>query len=264
VSNKPGTRKAQEHNAAAPKNSNAVEVGNGATRYDWSIAFSRMCLRKEYPAIAIAAAMRLVEELPRRCGQCAPLRDDIAAELGRDIRTIDRGYKVLEDDGWIRRQRGGRDDPVTITLLIPAEDADIHRFGNKSGVGKRDMQVSHLEPVHMRHKTGSYATQNGSIRDTQGVASKEQIQKEQSAASPRATGLADREENAFRELIELRPLSDPSQEPTARAAYGALLKTTSIDDIIDEACTFEKRPEDCISFLAYLAANKPSLTLASS
>ena len=84
-----------------------------------------------------------------------------------------------------------------------------------------------------------------------------------SAASPRAAELADREEQAFRELIELRPLSDPSQEPAARAAYGALLKTTRIDDIIDEACSFEKRPEDCVNFLAYLASNKP-LTAASS
>ena len=116
----------------------------------------------------------------------------MAAELGRDIRTIDRGYKVLEDDGWIRRQRGGRDEPVTITLSIPAENADIHRFGNKSGVGKRDIQVSRLEAVHTRHKTGSYATQNGSIRDTQHVASKEQeVQEEQSAAPPRAPEFVD-------------------------------------------------------------------------
>ena len=61
----------------------------------------------------------------------------------------------------------------------------------------------------------------------------------------------------------MRPLSYPSQEPTARAAYGALLKTTSIDDILDEACTYEKRPEDCVNFLAYCASNK-SLTAASS
>jgi hypothetical protein len=103
-----------------------------------------------------------------------------------------------------------------------------------------------------------------SIPDTQAVTTKEQRNRDRSAASPRATGLADREEQAFRELIELRPLSDPSQEPTARAAYGALIKTTSIDDIIDEACTFEKRPEDCVNFLAYLASNKPRLTLGSS
>jgi hypothetical protein len=168
-----------------------VEVGNGATRYDWSIAFTPMCMRKEYPAIAIATAMRLVEELPRKRGQCDPLRDDMAVELGRDIRTIDRGYQVLEADGWITRHRAGR--RTVITFLIPSVDADIHRFGNKSGVGSRDIQVSRQDDDVTRHKTGSDATQNASSRDIYVSRTKEQeVQKEQSAASPRASEYADR------------------------------------------------------------------------
>jgi hypothetical protein len=138
MSIKPGERKAQEPNAATPKNSGAVGVGNGVTRYDWSVAFTRMCLRQDFSRIGIVAAMRLVEELPRKQGQCQPGRDVIADELGRSERHLDRGYAILEHNGWIRRQRGGPDDDVTFTLLIPAENADIHRFGNKSGVGIRD------------------------------------------------------------------------------------------------------------------------------
>jgi hypothetical protein len=267
MTNKPGPRRAQEPSDSTSQNFDAVEVGDGATRYDWSMAFTRMCLRKGYPARTIAAAMRLVEELPRRQGQCDPLREDMADELGVSNRTIDRGYEDLEADGWISRQRtgrGSRNDAVIITLMIPSEDADIHRFGNKSGVGIRDTRVSRDEPVHTRHKTGDHATQNGSIRDTQDVASKEQIQKEQSAAPPRAPEYADRESQAFQELIELRPLTHPSQEPAARAAFGALIKTARIEDILDDACGLDERmPKDCVNYLASLTSNNP-ITAASS
>jgi hypothetical protein len=164
VSDKPRARATQASSVNTPQNS--VEVGHGATRYDWQIAFTRISARNEYPTIANLLAMRLVEELPRRQGQCAPRREDMAAELGRDIRTIDRGYKVLEAGGWINRKRGGRYDAVTITLMIPSEGADIHRFGSKKPVGIHDTQVSHMNGSHTRHETAPYATSNASIRDT--------------------------------------------------------------------------------------------------
>jgi hypothetical protein len=132
MTNKPAERRAQEPSDNTSQNP-AVEVGDGATRYDWSIAFSRMCMRKEYPAIAIAAAMRLVEYPARGTGQCDAKRITIANELGVSERHLNRGLKVLKDDGWIRLQRGGPEDPVTITLLIPAEDVDIHHFGANRG-----------------------------------------------------------------------------------------------------------------------------------
>ncbi|MBR1298558.1 hypothetical protein [Bradyrhizobium sp. AUGA SZCCT0042] len=218
------TPDAQEGTATAA----SIEVGNGATRYDWSIAFTRICMRKEYPAIAIAAAMRLVEELPRKQGKCAPHRDDMAAELGRDIRTMDRGYKVLEADGWITRKKGGRNDPVTITLLIPPEDADIHRFGNKAGVGKRDTSMSHLEVVQTRHETAPSATSNGFKRDIQRVASKEQEeQKEQSEAQPpRACVLAD------------RPVSSPVTELDGESASAVAGLS-----VIDYQCLWREHPK---------------------
>jgi hypothetical protein len=189
----------------------------------------------------------------------------MAAELGQSKRQIDRGFQFLETKGWISRKRGGPDDKVNITLLIPAADAELHHFGAKKIDAIRANKVAHINGSHTRQNRASYAPEKGVIRAIQCGASKEQVEQiEQGAASPRASGLVDREEQAFRELIELRPLSDPSQEPAARAAYGALLKTTRIDDIIDEACSFEKRPEDCVSFLAYLASNKPGVSLGSS
>lgn len=164
---------------------------------------SRISARNEYPTIANLLAMRLVEELPRRQGQCAPRREDMAAELGRDIRTIDRGYKVLEAGGWINRKRGGRYDAVTITLMIPSEGADIHRFGSKKPVGIHDTQVSHMNGSHTRHETAPYATSNASIRDTCVSRHKvQEVQKEQSAASPRASEYADREEETFEQQLD--------------------------------------------------------------
>ena len=163
--------------------SEAIEVGNGATRYDWSVAFSRMCMRREYPACAIAAAMRLAECVPRGGGEFQIHRRTMAAELGVSERTIDRAYQPLRDDGWITTTRGGRDDPVTITLMIPPIDAAIHRFGVKKPDAIRDSMLARLDESHTRQKPGSYATQNGVIRDTQCGASNEQVeQKEEEQA----------------------------------------------------------------------------------
>lgn len=264
MSNKPAPRRAQEPSDNISQNPNAVEVGNGATRYDWSIAFNRICMREKYPAIAIAVAMRLVEFLARGTGQCNPGRDTMANELGRSVRQIDRAYEFLETHGWIGRKRGGPHDPVTFTLLIPPDDADIHHFGAKKIDALQDTAMSRKNDLVTGHKTRSYGTQNGVLRDTQYVPSKEQVEQiEQSAAPPRAPEYADRESEAFQDLLEVRPLKDPSQEPAARAVYGALRKTTCIKDILDKACSFEKLPEDCVGFLAYLASNKP-ITAASS
>jgi hypothetical protein len=85
----------------------------------------------KYPAIAIAAAMRLVEFLPRRDGECDPHRKTMAAELGQCERQISRGYAVLEADGWIMRRRGGH-DAVIITLMIPPDDATRNNSGRSS------------------------------------------------------------------------------------------------------------------------------------
>jgi hypothetical protein len=263
--NKPAAPRAQEPSDSTSQNPDVVEVGNGATRYDWSIAFSRMCMRKEYPAIAIAAAMRLVEYLARGTGQCDAKRITIANELGVSERHLNRGLKVLKDDGWIRLQRGGPEDPVTITLLIPAEDADIHHFGAKKIDGIQDNMMSRMNGSHTGQKWGSYRTETGVLQDTQCVPSKEQVEQiEQSAASPRAPEFADRESQAFEELLELRPLKHPSQKPAARAAFGALIKTARIDDILDDACGLDERvPKDCVNYLASLTSNNP-ITAASS
>jgi hypothetical protein len=47
----------------------------------------------------------------------------------------------------------------------------------------------------------------------------------------------------------------------AADTIGLVQKELSV--ILDEACSVEKRPEDCVNFLAYLG-NKSCLTLASS
>jgi hypothetical protein len=71
---------------------------------------------------------------------------------------------------------------------------------------------------------------------------------EPGAPSSRAPGLADREEEAFQELIELRP-THPNQLERARAAFGALSKTMRINDILDEAICIDGKPTDAVHFL---------------
>jgi hypothetical protein len=211
MTNKPAERRAQEPSDNTSQNP-AVEVGDGATRYDWSIAFSRMCMRKEYPAIAIAAAMRLVEYPARGTGQCDAKRITIANELGVSERHLNRGLKVLKDDGWIRLQRGGPEDPVTITLLIPAEDVDIHHFGAKKIDGIQDTMMSRMAVSLTGQKRASYRTQTGVLQDTQCVPSKEQVEQiEQSAASPRAP-----------EYVDIDGPVIPASISRARAGNGAL------------------------------------------
>jgi hypothetical protein len=177
----------------------AVEVGKGGvTRYDWSVAFSRMCLRSlplKNRDVAMAAAMRVVEYPGKGAGQCTAKRITIANELGISERHLNRGLGILEAHGWIKRQRGGPDDPVIITLMIPAEGADIHRFGAKGATGLQDNMMSRKEAVDTGQKSTSYRTQIEVLQDTQDVPYNEQVyQKEQSAPkAARAPEIADRE-----------------------------------------------------------------------
>jgi hypothetical protein len=172
---------AQEPEEKKPE---AIEVGDGATRYDWSIAFSRICMRRKYPAIAIAAAMRLVEFPARGTGQCNPRRDTMALELGKSERQVDRGYQFLESHGWIRRKRGGRDDAVTITLLIPSDDADIHHFGAKKIDVIRDNKLSHMNGSHTGQNQPPYETDSDAIRDICMSRHKEQVEQIEQSAPP--------------------------------------------------------------------------------
>jgi hypothetical protein len=172
----------------------SIDVGDGVTRYDWSIAFSRTCLRNGYPDFAIAAAMRLIEFLERGQSQCAPGRDLMVAELGVSKRQIDRALQFLESEGWIKRKRGGSTDAVVITLSIPVIGADIHRFGYKGPTGIRANMLAHMNGEHTRQNPGSYAPENEVIRATQAGACNPDYQKEQSAAKPpRAPEVVERE-----------------------------------------------------------------------
>jgi hypothetical protein len=144
MSNSPGRVTVQ-----APSASEAIEVGKGATRYDWSIAFSRVCLRKKYSPTALALVLRVPEFLPRGQGHCSPGRATLANEIGKSERQVDRAFKELER--WLPRKRGGRYDAATITLTIPPEDADIHHFGAKKVDAIRDIQVSRMNGCHTGH-----------------------------------------------------------------------------------------------------------------
>ncbi|MGJ4888835.1 hypothetical protein ACQR1Y_11605 [Bradyrhizobium sp. HKCCYLRH3099] len=160
-------------------------VGEGVTRYDWLIAFSRMSLRTlalKNRDVAMAAAMRLVEYLAKGAGQCRAKRTTIAGELGISERHLNRGLQILETHGWIRRQRGGPDDPVIITLVIPAEGADIHRFGSKKADGLQDNMLSRKDAALTGQKSTSYRTQIEALQDTQDVPSNEQVEQEEQSA----------------------------------------------------------------------------------
>jgi hypothetical protein len=117
-------------------------------------------MRRKYPAIAIAAAMRLVEFLGRD-GECDPHRKTMAAELGQCERQISRGYAVLEADGWIMRRRGGRDDAVIIMLMIPPDDADARQFGANQFDAIRANKVARMDRPHTGHLVVPYAGLKG-------------------------------------------------------------------------------------------------------
>jgi hypothetical protein len=255
VFNKPAPRTAQE-----PSSRNSVEFpardrwassAKEHTKKICTLAFKQINRDHELSAHARSVGIDILDHVNWENGHADVSMERTAERLGYKEETVAKGRDALVRRGYFRYEPGkagrghsGRYWPV----LMPEENphtTGVLQSEKTPTPGKENPRSTEIKPPR-RGVEQSYNNLSNN-----------------SAASPRATGLADREENAFRELIELRPLSDPSQEPTARAAYGALLKTTRIDDIIDEACTFEKRPEDCISFLAYLASNK-SITAASS
>ncbi|SHN87168.1 hypothetical protein [Bradyrhizobium erythrophlei] len=256
---KPGAQKAQQTSSR-----NIVTDLRSRDRY--MIAFNEAAGAFDLTAfdVSLEFVVRLGNRiaLHHRCKpphRCDPGEDLLAKEMHVSERKVQRGIAALKALGWIAGKRGGSTDKVNITLCIPqAAEPDVEEHP----VAENDdlIPAKILSPMD----AAPYPTKTPSIPDTQCGGTYEQRNRDRSAASPRATGLADREEQAFRQLVELRPLSSPNQEVTARAAFGALLKITDIDHIIDEACTFEKRPEDCVKFLAYLTDNNPKLTHASS
>jgi hypothetical protein len=216
----------------------AVEVGDGVTRYAWSIAFTRICMSLPCKDrdIAIAAAMRLVEYPARGSGQCNAKRVTIANELGISERHLNRGLKVLKDHGFIRVERHGRDDAV-ITLLIPPADADIHRFGSRKSDVQQDDNAVPLNGSPTGQKRPPNGTGNGVQSDTQCGKTKSQVyQKEQSTAQPPCAPVPaerpvsepmtiDAESGAYRALCLAHPEGlDPNTAIEERAIFDQLVK----------------------------------------
>jgi hypothetical protein len=256
VSNKPGKHEAQDTTSTVvkfPASSRWANSPKEHTKKICTFAFKQVNRDHELSAHARSVAIDIAQHVNWEDGFAEVAMEKTAERLGYSETTVTKCRDMLVARGYFKYEPGragrgysGRYWPV----LQPEENPHgVEVFGDEKTPIRRkeNPQMTEIKPPR-RGVEQSY----NNLSNNKG------------AAPPRPTRLVDREEQAFRELTELRPLSDPSQEPAARAAYGALLKTTRIDDIIDEACSFEKRPEDCISFLAYLASGKSGVTIHSS
>jgi hypothetical protein len=254
MTHRPAARKAQESSTVVrfPASSRWATSPKEHTQKICTLAFKQINRDHELSAHARSVGIDILDHVNWEDGYAKVSMERTAERLGYKEDTAAKGRDALVRRGYFRyepgkagRNHSGRYWPV----LMPEENphtTGVLQSEKTPTVRKENPRSTEIKPPR-RGVEQSYNNLSNN-----------------SAAPPHATGLADREEQAFRQLVELRPLSSPSQEVTARAAFGALLKTTDIDDIIDEACTFEKRPEDCVNFLAYFAANKPKLTHASS
>jgi hypothetical protein len=226
------------------------------TRKICTFAFKQLNRDHELSAHARSVAIDIAEHVNWKDGFAKVSTKETAKRLGYKEETVIHARDQAVARGHFEFTPGkagsghsARYRPI-LKLPIPGEEnlrAAEYFDGEKTSVSRKE----NLRSAEIKPPRGGVEQSYNNLSNNK------------SAPSGAHTVRVDREEKAFRQLIELRPLSDPSQEPAARAAYGALLKTTSIDEIIDEACSFEKRPEDCVSFLAYLASNKPT-TAASS
>jgi hypothetical protein len=238
VSNKPGKRDAQETTSNVVGFPAADRLAKQHTR-DLFIWFRQVCRDPSLEKSDFKIAFVIGDHVNRTSGEAWPALETIADECSVKKDTVIAAVRRLTNAGYLAVDpgRAGRGMSNHYRLILKVQPVDLLQQPKRS-----NGPAEKVQPVDLNHL---------------------EQHKSKSAPSGARSARVDREEQAFQELIELRPLSYPNQEATARAAYCALLKTTRIDDILDEACTFEKRPEDCVNFLAYFASNKP-LTAASS
>lgn len=134
------------------------------SKFEWKRAFDAAAIPQNYSARAIVLASRLADHCNLRTGRCDPRQDVLAKGMGVNERTVRRAVKELKDAGWITSKRGGRDDSVSFTLVIP--DSMLSGMDNVT----TPSQACVTSPG----TRGSYRTETASIPDTQAVLSNEQ------------------------------------------------------------------------------------------
>ncbi|WP_197033552.1 helix-turn-helix domain-containing protein [Bradyrhizobium sp. URHD0069] len=130
-------------------------------------------------------ATRLALHFNCKTRQCNPGYAMLADKLGVSLRTIMRCIAALEDEGWLRRKRGGTYDAVSFTLSIPAAPATTE------DTSIDDITVSPMNGDPYVTKTASIGDKNG-IRTCHHAVRHNTGTEEQSSAPPaRAPRLVD-------------------------------------------------------------------------
>jgi hypothetical protein len=160
----------------------SVVVTDLRSRDRWMIAFNEVMPQiGGVTVLVLAIGNRIALHHNVKHRRCDPGYDTLAAEMKVSERTVMRAIKLIEDNGWLRRKRGGRDENVSFTLCFP----------NVTGVTEPEKSGPIPDNMLSPMERSSYLTKPASIGDTQGGSTNEQRNRDRSAASPRASVSSD-------------------------------------------------------------------------